>query len=73
MAISKKASKRTTSPGREAAGAQAAARSAQSQKAASAAARETQSVRQFAKTRMTAIRAHVQARGQRQQAKRDSR
>jgi hypothetical protein len=73
MAISKKASIRTTSPEREAAGKQAAARSAQRQKAASAAASETQNVRQFAKTRMTAIRAHTQARGQRQQAKRDSR
>jgi hypothetical protein len=73
MAISKKASIRTTSPEREAAGKQAAARSAQRQNAASAAASETQNVRQFAKTRMTAIRAHTQARGQRQQAKRDSR
>lgn len=73
MAISKKASLRTTSPEREAAGKQAAARRAQRQKAASAAASETQNVRQSAKTRMTAIRAHIQARGQRQQAKRDSR
>jgi hypothetical protein len=73
MAIGKKASIRTTSPEREAAGKQAAARSAQRQKAASAAASETQNVRQFAKTRMTAIRAHTQARGQRQQATRDSR
>lgn len=73
MAISKKASIRTTSPEREATGKQAATRSAQRQKAASAAARETQHIRQFAKTRMTTIRAHVQARGQRQQAKRDSR
>jgi hypothetical protein len=73
MAISKKASLRTTSPEREAAGKQAAARRAQRQKAASAAASETQNVRQFAKTRTTAIRAHIQARGQRQQAKRDSR
>jgi hypothetical protein len=73
MAISKKASIRTTSPERAAAGKQATARSAQRQKAASVAASETQNVRQFAKTRMTAIRAHTQARGQRQQAKRDSR
>jgi hypothetical protein len=73
MAISKKASIRTTSPERAAAGEQAATRSAQRQKAASAAASETQNVRQFAKTRMTTIRAHIQARGQRQQAKRDSR
>jgi hypothetical protein len=73
MAISKKASIRTTSPEQEAASGQAAARSAQRQKAASAAANETQNARQFAKTRMTVIRAHTQARGRRQQARRDSR
>ncbi len=73
MAISKKASVRTTSPEREAAGEQTAARSAQRQKTASAAASETQNVRQFAKTRMAAVQAHTQARGQRHQAKRDSR
>lgn len=73
MAVSKKASIRTTSPEREAAGQQATARSAQRQKAASAKAGETQNVRQFAKTRIRVIQAHAQARGQRQQAKRDSR
>lgn len=73
MAISKKASLRRTSPEREAAGERAATRSAQRQKAAGAAASETQNVRQFAKTRMAAIRAHTQARGQRRQAQRDSR
>ena len=73
MAISKKASIRKTSPEREAAGQQAAARSAQRQKAVSATASETQNVRQFAKTRIRAIQAHTQARGQRHQAKRDSR
>ena len=73
MAISKKASIRKTSPEREAAGLQAADRGVQRQKAVSAAASETQNVRQFAKTRTRAIQAHTQARGQRQQAKRDSR
>ncbi|MDO8478148.1 MAG: hypothetical protein Q7W02_18495 [Candidatus Rokubacteria bacterium] len=73
MAISKKASIRKTSPEREAAGQQAAVRSAQRQKAVSAAASETQNIWQFAKTRTRAIQAHTQARGQRQQAKRDSR
>jgi hypothetical protein len=73
MAISKKASIRKTSPEREAAGEQAAVRSAQRQEAVSAAASETQNVRQFAKTRTRAIQAHTQARGQRRQAKRDSR
>lgn len=73
MATSKKASIRTTSPEREAAGKQAATRSAQRQQAASAAASKTQHVRQIAKTGITTIRAHIQARGQRQQAKRDAR
>jgi hypothetical protein len=73
MAVSKKASIRRTSPEREAAGRQAAARSAQRQKAASAAASETQNARHFAQTRMRAVQAHSQARGQRRQAKRDSR
>jgi hypothetical protein len=73
MAISKKASRRKTSPSREAAGQQATARTAQRQKAMNKAARETQSVRQFAKTGSRAIQAHIRARGQRGQAKRDSR
>jgi len=73
MAISKKASRRKTSPAREAAGQQAAARNAQRQKAANKAARETQNLRQFAKTGSRAIQAHIQARGQRGQATRDSR
>jgi hypothetical protein len=73
MAISKKASSRKTSPEREAAGQQALARSAERQKAVSAAASETQNVHQFAKTRMRAIQAHIQGRGQRRQARRDSR
>jgi hypothetical protein len=60
MAISKKASRRKTSPSREAAGQQAAARTLQRQKAASKAARETQNVRQFAKTGSRAIQAHIQ-------------
>ena len=73
MMISKKASSRKTAPQREAAGQQAEARRAQRQTAESAAARETQNVRQFAKTGTRAIQAHIQARGQRRQAKRDSR
>jgi hypothetical protein len=72
MAISKKASRRKTSPAREAAGQQAAGRSAQRQKAADTAARETENVRRSGKTRSRAIQAHIQARGQRRQAKRDS-
>jgi hypothetical protein len=57
----------------KAAGQPAAARRAQRRTAVGAVARETQDVRQFAKTRAGAIQAHIQARGQRQQAKRDSR
>jgi hypothetical protein len=73
MTVSKKASRRKTSPSREAAGQQAAARSAQRQKAVTKEARETQNARRFAKTGSRAIQAHIRARGQRGQAKRDSR
>jgi hypothetical protein len=45
----------------------------QSQKAPSAAANETRNARQFSKTRASAIQAHSRARGQRRQARRDSR
>jgi len=74
MAPSKKASIRTTSPQQDAAGRYAAARTAGRQEAASASARDAQATKtQFAKTGARAIQAHVQARGQRQQARRDSR
>jgi len=73
MAPSKKASVRTTSPQQDAAGRYAAARAAGRQEAASASARDVQATKQFAKTGAKAIQAHVQARGQRQQARRDSR
>jgi hypothetical protein len=73
MSISKKASLRRTWPEREAASKQAAAGRAERQKATSTAANQTQNVRQFEKSRARAIQAHTQARGQRNQAKRDSR
>jgi hypothetical protein len=73
MAISKKASVRRTWPKREAASKQAAASLAERQKATSTAANQTQNIRQFAKSRTRAIQAHTQARGQRNQARRDSR
>ena len=74
MAPSKKASMRTTSPQQEQAGRYAAARSAGRQEAASASARDAQATKkQFAKTGAKAIQAHMQARGQRQQARRDAR
>ena len=73
MTTSKKASRRQASPEQAAAGQQAEARKAESQKATSAAASETQNARQFTTTRASAIQAHSRARGQRRQAKRDSR
>jgi Fe-Mn family superoxide dismutase len=74
MAPSKKASLRMASPQQEEAGRYAAARSAGRQEAASASARDAQATRkQFAKTGVKAIQAHIQARGQRQQARHDAR
>jgi len=74
MKISKKASIRTTSPQQDEAGRYAAARSTGRQEAASASAREARATRkQFAKTGAKAIQGHIRARGQRQQARRDSR
>jgi hypothetical protein len=73
MSISKKASRRRTSPKREAASKQASASRAERRKVVSRAASRTQNVRQFGKSGTRAIQAHSQARGQRNQAKRDSR
>jgi hypothetical protein len=74
MAISKKASVRTTSPQQDQAGQNAAVRAARRQEAASASARNAQTTKkQSAKTGAKAIQGHVKARGQRQQARRDSR
>lgn len=74
MTISKKASVRTTAPQKDVAGRDAAARTAGRQKAASASAGEARATKkQFAKTGAKAIQGHIQARGQRQQARRDSR
>ena len=73
MRISKKGSARKTSPQGEA-DRGAIARAAGRQKAASTSAREAQATRkQFAKTGAKAIQGHIRARGQRQQARRDSR
>jgi hypothetical protein len=72
MPISKKASRRRTSPNPEAASKQTAAGRAERRKAASAAAKQTQNVRHFAQSGTQAIQAHTQARGQRKQARRDS-
>ena len=70
---SNKASERQTSPEQTAAGQQAEGGKSQSRKATSAAANETRTARQFTKTRASAIQAHSRARGQRRQARRDSR
>jgi hypothetical protein len=70
---SNKASERQTSPEQAAAGQQAEGSKSQSRKATSAAANETRNARQFTKTRASAIQAHSRARGQRRQARRDSR
>jgi hypothetical protein len=73
MAISKKASARMTSPSQAAAGKQAVSRKAQQQKAMNTAASNAQSARELVRNRTKNVMGHVQARGQRQQAKRDSR
>jgi len=73
MPISKKASLRRTWPKREAASTQAAAATVRSQEAASISAKQTQNARHVAKSGTGVVRAHTQARGQRNQARRDSR
>jgi hypothetical protein len=74
MEISKKASGRATSPQQDQAGRDAAARAAGRQQAENVSAREAQATKkQFAKTGAKAIQGHIKARGQRQQARRDSR
>jgi len=73
MAKSKKASARVTSATREQAAAADAAKSVVRGTAMKAGAAKQTAGKQFDKTRSRAIQAHVQARGQRRQAKRDSR
>ena len=73
MAKSKKASARVTAANREQAAASVAAKSVTRGTAMKAAAARQTAGKQFDKTRAKAIQGHVQARGQRQQAKRDSR
>ena len=73
MAKSKKASARVTAANREQAAASDVAKSVTRGTAMKAAAAKQTAGKQFDKTRAKAIQGHVQARGQRQQAKRDSR
>jgi hypothetical protein len=70
---SKKASVRVTTASREAAAKSRQSKATQRGKAAGSRAADTASQRQFEKTRARAIQAHIQGRGQRRQAKRDSR
>ena len=73
MPISKKASLRRTWPKREAASSQAAAATLRSQEAAGISAEQTQNARSAARSGAGFVRAHTRARGQRNQARRDSR
>ena len=73
MAKSKKASARVTAANREQAAASDAAKSVTRGTAMKTSAAKQTAGKQFDKARGKAIQAHVQARGQRQQAKRDSR
>jgi len=73
MKKSKKASSRVTAANWGAAAAAAQSRSAARGKAIGSGAVENVAKRQFQKTQAKAIQAHMQARGQRRQAKRDAR
>jgi hypothetical protein len=70
---SKKASSRVTSANREIAAAAGAASRSTKRRAIGGAAVGSAAKRQFDKTASRAIQAHTRARGQRQQARRDSR
>ena len=70
---SKKASARVTAANQETAAAAAAASRSTKRKAIGSAAVENVAKRQFEKTASKKIQAHTRARGQRQQARRDSR
>jgi hypothetical protein len=73
MKKSKKASSRVTAPNQEASAAAAASKTASRRKAVRSNAVENVAKRQFQKSQATAIQGHMQASGQRRQAKRDAR
>ena len=73
MEMSKKASSRVTALNQESAAASEASKSAIRGRAIGSRAVKNAAKRQFQKTRGKAIQGHIQARGQRQQAKRDAR
>ena len=70
---SAKASSRVTAASREATAAAAESRNTTRGKAIGSSSVENVARRQFQKTQATAVQAHVRARGQRQQARRDAR
>jgi hypothetical protein len=70
---SKKASARVSAPQQSESARESIARRSARRKAADQASLGTRSQRQFQKTSARAIQGHIQARGQRQQAKRDTR
>jgi len=73
MEKSKKASSRVTALNQESAAANEASKSVRRGRAIGSSAVENAARRQFQKTQGKAIQGHIQARGQRQQAKRDAR
>ena len=73
MGKSKKASARVTAPNRESAAPAEASRRASRSRAIGSSAVQNAALRQFQKTQGKAVQGPVQARGQRQQAKRDAR
>jgi len=73
MEKSAKASARVTTPGREAASVARESRTATRSKAIGSAAVDNVARRHFQNTQAAAVQAHVRARGERQQAKRDAR
>ena len=73
MAKSKKASSRVTALNQETAAASEASKSAIRGRAIGSSAVKNAAQRQFQKTQGKAIQGHIQARGQREQAKRDAR
>lgn len=73
MSKSKKASARMTASRQEASSAAAQSKTASRRKAVRASAVENTAKRQYQRSQATAIQGHMRARGQRRQAKRDSR
>jgi len=73
MGKSAKASSRVTAPNQDAAAVARESKNATRGKAIGSGAIDNAARRQFQKTQAASVHAHVQARGQRQQAKRDAR